>query len=94
MSLERVSLNCTRHVEEDTVPSTIPYASGQAPRVTVPSAAVVDGHVPSAYMALKICSKHSQHATVNEHSRAVLTAFAVPSVAKLVPTTVMRPVPR
>jgi hypothetical protein len=26
-----------------------PYASGQAPRVTVPSAAVVDGHVPSSY---------------------------------------------
>ena len=36
------------------VPSTFPYASGQGPLVTVPSAAVVDGHVPSAYMELNI----------------------------------------
>ena len=37
------------------VPSKLPYASGHGSRVTVPSAAVVEVHVPSAYMALKIC---------------------------------------
>jgi hypothetical protein len=52
------------------VPSTIPYASGQEPRV--PSEFV--GHVPLLYMASKI-------------------ALAVLKVAKLVPTTLISPVP-
>lgn len=40
------------------LPRTIPYASGHAPRVTVPSAAVTEGHVPLAYIALKILQMH------------------------------------
>lgn len=36
-------------------PRTFPYASGHANLVTVPSAAVVDEHVPSLYIASKIC---------------------------------------
>jgi hypothetical protein len=35
-------------------PRRAPYASGQAPRVTVPSEEVVEGHEPSAYIASKI----------------------------------------
>lgn len=35
-------------------PSTMPYASGHGPRVSVLSAAVTDGHVPSLYIELKI----------------------------------------
>jgi hypothetical protein len=42
------------------LPRTIPYASGHAPRVTLPSAAVTEGQVPLAYMALKILQMHLQ----------------------------------
>ena len=36
------------------VPRTLPYASGQGSRITVPSVVVVLVHVPSAYIASKI----------------------------------------
>lgn len=41
-------------------PNTFPYASGHGPRVIVPSAAVVEGQVPSLYMALKIFKPFGQ----------------------------------
>lgn len=74
------------------LPRTIPYASGQAPRVTVPSTAVTEGHVPLAYMALKILQIHSVGTQMQNQSKR--TALAVLSVAKLVPTTDSSPVPR
>ena len=79
------------------LPSTIPYASGHGSLVTVPSGAVVDLQVPSAYMALKILSMGTVvRRLIHQGTRSIqkLTAFAVLSVAKLVPTTLMRPVPR
>ena len=60
--------------------------------MTVPSAAVVDGQVPSAYIALKIYDDVTRLwgiIIMGTH-----TALAVLRVAKLVPTTEMRPVPR
>ena len=36
------------------IPRTIPYASGQGPRIAVPSALVIVGQVPSLYIASKI----------------------------------------
>ena len=43
----------SRNEQMSEVPRTLPYASGQGPRVIVPSAAVTLGQVPSLYMALK-----------------------------------------
>ena len=43
------------------IPSAIPYASGQGSRVTVPSAAMVEEQVPSAYIASNICTTGQFH---------------------------------
>lgn len=72
-------------------PRTLPYAPGQGPRTTIPST-VDDGHVPSLYIALKIFGR--RQLPTPRHRKRDITAFAVESVAKLVPTTVINPVPR
>lgn len=76
------------------LPRTIPYASGHASRVTLPSAAVTEGQVPLAYRALKILQVHLQVGFKHQRKRKTHTASAVLSVAKLVPTTDNNPVPR
>ena len=76
------------------LPRTIPYASGHAPRVTLPSAAVTEGQVPLAYIASKISQMHLQVELKPLRQRRIRTALAVLSVAKLVPTTDNIPVPR
>lgn len=76
------------------LPRTIPYASGHAPRVTLPSAAVTEGQVPLAYRALKILQMHLQVEFKPQRYKRIRTASAVLSVAKLVPTTESSPVPR
>jgi hypothetical protein len=50
--MKDIPISRKEHIKE--VPSSIPYASGHAPLVTVPSSAVVEGHVPSRYIASKI----------------------------------------
>ena len=45
--IERADWDCN-------VPNNIPYASGQGPLEVEPSAAVMVGHVPSAYIASNI----------------------------------------
>jgi hypothetical protein len=47
----------SKKLQISAVPRSIPKASGHAWRVIVPSCAVVEGQVPSAYMASKICDK-------------------------------------
>lgn len=61
--------------------------------MTVPSLATVDGQVPSAYIVLNICSelKFSRDPDILS---VIRTALAVLRVAKLVPTTEIKPVPR
>ena len=46
----------TREIVVPRSPSNLPYASGQGPRDVVPSGAVTVGHVPSEYIASKICA--------------------------------------
>lgn len=57
--------NSVGHID---TPSTFPYASGQGPLVTVPSAAVVDGQVPSAYIALKIYESHERRSSTRKRA--------------------------
>jgi hypothetical protein len=74
------------------IPRTYPYASGQGSLVTVPSAPVVEGHVPLEYRTLKIFEDVT--ACDSTRRRMPLTPLAVLRVAKLVPTTVNIPVPK
>jgi hypothetical protein len=85
----------TREIVVPRSPSNLPYASGQGPRDVVPSGAVIVGHVPSEYIASKICATPLVHCgTLHAGTNKSHTEFAVLRVAKLVPTTEISPVPR
>ena len=75
-------------------PSNFPYASGQGPRDVVPSAAVIVGHVPSEYIASKICRTLVNRCILHAGTNESHTESAVLRVAKLVPTTEISPVPK
>ena len=61
----------------------------------VPSEAVIVGHVPSEYIASKICANPLVHCgTLHAGNSEPHTEFAVLRVAKLVPTTEISPVPK
>ncbi len=85
---------CTRDIVVLLSPSNLPYASGQGPRDMAPSAAVIVGHVPSEYIASKICAIRVHCRPPHARTNGSHTEFAVLNVAKLVPTTEIRPVPK
>jgi hypothetical protein len=60
----------------------------------VPSVAVVVGHVPSEYIALKIYTTLVNRGILHAGTNESHTEFAVLRVAKLVPTTEISPVPK
>jgi len=84
----------TREIVIPRSPSNLPYASGQGPRDVVPSEAVIVGHVPSEYIASKICAILVHCGTLRAGTNESHTEFAVLRVEKLVPTTEISPVPK
>lgn len=84
----------TREISTPHSPSNLPYASGQGPRDVVPSVAVIVGHVPSEYIASKICATLVNRRVLHASTSESHTEFAVLRVAKLVPTTEISPVPK